>query len=349
MAVSRAVILPFPGDPFLLNYWLKLYDNIWGKEVDKLYVYLNSSIEKEVVDYIYDRAKRSKDVVVLYEPKMADHGESINKTLDKVKEEYLALIEDDALIFKQGMVDMCFSLLEGGKYDIVGSRRGSCALEIIEAAEKKWNIPETGYGDNGPNFWPCFFFTKTAILKQTTRHFGARAWKQGENITPLSYVVAVPVVYGDTFVNTSLELRAMIPEERIYYVPQYHLHPDDWRNFENSKTVFDGQAPWLHIGSLSSGVSGVLRDDFNRPLAYRTTREPEEAFKLENWANTEMEKREWERRLCFWLLAWDNREEGKITEFADAYRHAIDLVIWQYKLSIKNILKMQSMYKSLGI
>lgn len=347
--MSRAVILPFPGDPFLLNLWLKFYDNVWGDEVDKLYIYLNSSVEKRVVRYIKDRARRSKNTMVLYEPQMADHGESINKTLDHVKEEYLMLIEDDAIIFKSGMVDMCFSLLESDKYDIIGSKRGSCALEIIEAADKKWNIKETPYGDNGPNFWPCFFFTKTAILKQTTRHFGARAWKQGENITPLSYVVEVPVVYGDTFVNTSLELRATIPEERIYYVPQYHLHPDDWRNFENSRTVFDDKAPWLHIGSLSSGISGVLRDEFNRPLAYRFTREKEQATVLEPWANTLMEKREWERRICFWLMAWDNREEGKIEEFAQAYKAAIDQVIRQYKLNYKDILKMQCIYKTLGL
>ena len=39
---SRGALLPYPGDPYLLNYWLKFYDDIWGKEVDKLYIYLNS-------------------------------------------------------------------------------------------------------------------------------------------------------------------------------------------------------------------------------------------------------------------------------------------------------------------
>ncbi len=347
--MSRAAILPYPGDPFLLNFWLRFYDTVWGDEVDKLYIYLNSPIEAEVVEYIRDRIRRSNNTVLLYEPQMADHGASINKTLDHIDEEFLMLIEDDAIVFRSGMVDMCFGLLESGKYDIVGSKRGSCALEIIEAAQKKWNIPETPYGDNGPNFWPCYFFSKTETLKATTRHFGARAWNKGEKITPLDYDVEVPVVNGDTFVNTSLELRAMIPEERIYYVPQYHLHPDDWRNFERGLTVFDGKAPWLHIGSLSSGVTGILRDDQNRPLASRLSMEPKGPTVLEPWANTEMEKQEWERRICFWLMFWDNRELDKIVEFADAYKAAIDQVIWQYHLNIKNILKMQSIYKSLGL
>ncbi len=347
--MSRAAILPFPGDPFLINYWLKFYDNIWGQEIDKLYIYLNSPIEKPVVDYIRDRIGRSKNINFTYNDTQIEHGDAINRTLDLITEEYLMLIEDDAIVFRSGMVDECFSLLESGNYDIIGSRRGSCSQEIIDQADKLWKIPDTGFSDNGPNFWPCYFFTKTDILKATSRRFSARAWTQGETITPLQYVVEAPLVNGDTFVNTSLELRAMIPESRIHYVPQYHLHPDDHENFMYSKTVFDGKAPWLHIGSLSSGVGGVLRDEQNRALTRRLIDDPKGPTILESWANTEMEKKEWERRIAFWLTFWDNREVEKIEEFSDLYKAAIDRIINQYKLGYKNILRMQSVYKSLGV
>src|SRR3990167_7164309 len=49
---SRAAILPYPGDPSLLNYWLMFFDKFWGDEVDHLYIVFNSPIEKPVREYI---------------------------------------------------------------------------------------------------------------------------------------------------------------------------------------------------------------------------------------------------------------------------------------------------------
>ena len=349
--MSRAAILPFPGDPFLINYWLRFYDEIWGSEIDKLYIYLNSPIEKAAVDYIRDRIAKSKNINFTYNPEQIEHGDAINRTLDLVTEDLVMLIEDDAFIFKPGYVDAAFKEIESGEYDIVGSKRGSCSFEIMDAAEAKWGIAQTGFGDNGCNFWPCYFFTKTDILKKTSRRFGARAWKQGETITPLGLVVEAPEVVGDTFVNTSLELRAMIPEARIDYVPQYHASPDDLEHIKHQRFLFDGKAPWTHIGSLSSGVGGVLRDGHNRALTRRLIDPEKGPTKLENWANTDGEKREWERRVTWWLnffeFAFPPNES--IKEFYDLYGIAINTIIGQYDLSINNIRQMQKAYKSIGL
>lgn len=353
--MSRAALLPFPGDPFLLKYWLGLFDKVWGKEIDTLYIGFNSPVEKAVVNYVKKLCNRP-NIVLDYVPDMADHGPTINKLLDMVKEDYVMLIEDDAFIFRSGMVDMCFNLIESGRYDIVGSKRGSCAFEILEAAKRKWGISYEGLGDQGPNFWPCYFFTKVDILKSTTRHFGARAWQCHERIQPLEYDVEVPVVYGDTFVNTSLELRAVIPESRIYYVTQYHAHPDDYENFENKTPymVFDGQAPWTHIGSLSSGISGVLRDDQNRALARRMIDNSKGPTKLEDWCNSEGERKEWERRVCWFKTFYDTAdikelEENDMLDFYNAYGAAIAQIINQYRLRTKYIDRLRSCYQTLGL
>jgi hypothetical protein len=271
---SRAAILPFPGDPFLLHYWLDFYDKIWGNEIDHLYIYLNSPIEKPVVNYIEKICAQRPTITLIYNPVQTDHGLAINATLDLVKEEYIMLVEDDGFIFKSGMVDQCFKYLESGQADIVGSKRGSCAFEILEAAKQKWGLDYEGYGDQGCNFWPCFFFCKKDLLLKTDRQFCAQAWKRGEVIEALGYMVEPEIVRGDTFVNTSLQLMAMVPQNRIVYVPQYHGSPDDIQHYEQKMNLFDGKAPWCHIGSLSSGVGGILMDEYGRSL----TRSAEAAY-----------------------------------------------------------------------
>ena len=49
--MSRAVLLPTPCDPFLIKYWLENFSRYYEDNIDKLYVHLNSPIEKEVIDY----------------------------------------------------------------------------------------------------------------------------------------------------------------------------------------------------------------------------------------------------------------------------------------------------------
>lgn len=355
---SRAALLPYPGDPFLLNYWLSFFDKVWGKEVDALYIGLNSPIEENVRDYIYDRIDHSrqltnKKIVVHYQNTMADHGPTINKLLDLVDEQYVMLVEDDGFIFKEGTVNWCFQELERGGYDIVGSKRGSCHEEITHAAFKKWGIQIEGEGDQGPNFWPNFFFSSKELLLKTDRNFAAKAWHKGDYIKELDYTVLSDVIYGDTFVNTSIQLRGLVLPHRIRYVPQYHGHPEDLKHAEENKYLFDGKAPWTHVGSLSSGVGGVLRDEFNRPLDRRTTaiKEDKTVFPA-TWCQTEMEKKEWERRLQWFSTFYEFYRPNKVNmvDFYDAYGIAIQQIIKAFGLSVKNIRRRQEVYKErLGI
>jgi len=178
-------------------------------------------------------------------------------------------------MIKSGIVDWCFTQIESGLFDIVGSKRGSCHDEILEAARRIYGICYEGEGDQGPNFWPNCFFASRQLLLATDRDYNSRAWTQGEIITPLNdYEVVAPVISSDTFVWASLQLRAMVPENRICYFPQYHAHPDDYKHYEQKRYLFDGHAPWCHIGSLSSGVSGAIMDDQGRSLSKRTHEEP---------------------------------------------------------------------------
>lgn len=347
---SRAAILPFPGDPFLLRYWLEFYDQVWGKEVNHLYIYLNSPIEKPVVNYIKKLCDTRPTITFLYNPSQTDHGLAIDATLDVVKEQYVMLIEDDAFIFKPGYVDRAFQLLESGEKEIVAGKRGSCSLEILEWAKQKWNLSYEGLGDQGPNFWPCYFFSSKELLLKTDRNFCSRGWKRGEVIEPLGVVVNSEIVVGDTFVNTSLQLRAMVPESKIAYMPQYHANPDDIADFEGKRNLFDGRAWWTHIGSLSSGISGALRDDANRSLSRRTIEAPQGNTVLpKEWCQGVPGQYEWERRVQMWLTFYETSDMDEIVEFRELYGQAVHQIISQYELSMPRIRRRQEIYRTIGL
>lgn len=351
---SRAAILPFPGDPYLLNYWLHLFDTHWHNEVDVLYIGFNSPIESAMVRYIRDLCEARPNIKLFYWSEQMEHGAVIDAVLDMVREEYVMLIEDDGFIFKPHIVNECFKYIESGQYDIVGSKRGSCAMEILKRAQELWGLSYEGEGDQGPNFWPSFFFTKREILLRTDRNFGAKAWKRGEVIEALgNYVVQDEVANGDTMVHMSLQLRAMIPQDRIFCVPQYHGHPDDMEHYvtHRAHTLFEGNAPWCHIGSLSSGVGGILKDEHNRALARRLV-DPEGGATVlpKEWCQSDFEKREFERRVQWWLTFWEASTPTVGTEeFYELYGKAVHRIIEQFGLNMRAIQQRQLAYKSLGL
>ena len=351
---SRAAILPFPGDPFLLRYWLQNFYDKWADEIDKLYIICNTPAEASVVEYLEflctdDPNKIDYTFIDHHE----QHGDLIGMGLEKATEEFVVLVEDDAYVIKQGVMSRCFEAIESGQYDLVGSKRGSCHPEILIAAQNKYGIAYDGEGDQGPNFWPSFLFARRELLLATDRDYNSRAWVQGDIIAPLGdYEVVAPIIASDTLVWASLQLRAMVPESRICYVNQYHAHPDDYKHFEDHRYLFDGQAPWCHIGSLSSGVSGAIMDDQGRSIAKRTREEPHGETVLPSaWCDitSDFAKMEWERRVQWWLTFYETRDEKEIPEYAELYKKGLDRIIQQFQLREKRIRQRQEIYKTLGL
>lgn len=355
---NRAVLLPHPADPLMFRYWINLYKKVWQKEVSKIYIYIGSPIEDPVLDYM-EGLTRDIDIGPYYLEigrNTKDHGLSLDVLLNHVNEENVMLIEDDGFIFKPGVVSQHFESLESGQFDIVGSARGSCATEIWDKGRDKWNLDYSGVGDHGPNFWPCFFFTHRSLLEQTDRNFCAKHWKQGETVPGINYVVEKPEgIVADTFVNTSLQLRAKIPQHRIKMIPQYHGSPMDIDDHTRKTNLWDGRAPWVHVGSLSSGTHGVLTDEFGRPLARRKVDPPKDNDKLSAYCNSEGERHEWERRVQWWMMFYnsfmesDEKVSNEVRDFIDAYGRAIFRIIKQYGLDIYRIHRRIHIYKELGL
>ena len=162
--MSRAVILPTPADPFLLTYWLDLFLKNVMDEIDTLYVHANRELDPRVLSYIEEMFKHPK-IVFKHTNHQVEHGDAIDQILEVVKEDHVMLFEDDCYNFRQGFVNKMFTLLEGNFYDVIGSKRGSCGQEILDASKKKYGLDYSGLGDQGCNFWPSYFFIKTIELR----------------------------------------------------------------------------------------------------------------------------------------------------------------------------------------
>src|SRR3990167_634912 len=182
--MSRAAFIPTPADPFLLKLWFSFYPR-WMDEIDRLYVYVNSDSPKKVIEYVEGIVNSYPKTFFIYIDHQIEHGEALRQMVQLATEDYIMFVEDDAFIFKSGQVNKCFERIKSGEVDAVGSKRGSCSLWLYQRASEKWGIDNSGLGDNGPNFWPNFFFAKREDLLKVS-NFGARHWKEGEPVRTLN-------------------------------------------------------------------------------------------------------------------------------------------------------------------
>lgn len=345
--MTKAALLPTPGDPYVLKMWFKFFENVWQNEVDKLYIHLNSPVEAKIFDFMVDFLSKNPKVVVSTAFKAEDHGPSLVKLLNLCHEDLILLIEDDSIIFRHGIVTNCFNKIESGKFDIVGSQRGSASHNLIDMARVKYDLDYSGYGDRGPHFWPNFFFCKREDLLKTDLHFEGKRWEKGDYIPQLNLIVDDNDTLGDTFVWTSIQLRAM--KLKIGYINQYHACTNDIGQYARKEWLWDGSCPWFHFGSLSSGIMGILRNEKGKPLAFRTNPNVPENEKLPDYIHSEEDKLEFERRCMWWQLCYEEtKNECKdIEEFGEPYKNAIERIINEYQLDRNRIEKRKEIYKEL--
>lgn len=242
----RAIFVPFGGNKFVREWWLKHAEQ-WLPHTG---------------------------AVLFSDTSEGQHGDKMAKFVKEYPAEYMMFIEEDGIVLDPTFISRCFKLLEDGHYDLIGSPRMSCSPEIADAAATKWRLDYTGLGDKGPNFWPNFLFVKRTDLLKTDLHFTPKGWQVGQKIYVLDHTVKEPEVRGDTFVWASLQLRGM--GLRIKEIPQYHSSPYDLEHLQCGEGVFDGNAPWFHLGSLAG--------DFTPPQS--------------DMEKLEMEKRVMWRELC---------------------------------------------------
>lgn len=341
---TRAALLPTPGDPFLINLWLKSFENVWESEVDKLYVHINSYLPAPVIDSLRRRLDRNPKIETLYDDRMMDHGNSLATLVRHCQEELILLIEDDAFVLKPGAVDACFSAIEQGAYDCLGSPRGSCTMKLFDLGMEKFEKPAIGY-DSGPHFWPNFFFCKKKDLLRTDLNLGAHTFKIGDYIPALDYTVHEPSVNGDTFVWASLQLRGL--GLKFGYIEQFKVHPNDFEEYRRRDNCFSKKAMWLHSGSLSGSLHSWLRGRDGKPLGASAAAPAVDMSLMPEEAKGHGMRDEFERRVTFLTIALESSKEDfeDLAFFKKAYREALGLLVSRYGLASQKIDLRKTIYQ----
>ena len=247
--MKRAVLLPTPGDPFVLAYWLRNYERVWKDWADELSILVNGQTDSKALAWIRNECSRL-NAKMAYEPRRVGHGEAIRALLEASDADVVMLAEDDAYVRNGEYVDITFESIELGYWDVIGTPRGGMDPEIETFARAKWvghnmTAPEPhDPPSNGPGLWPCFLFARREQLLATSRIFGPKSWYPGETIPGLDYLVLEREMTTDCFTTTAFELRGA--GLRIQPTVQYkELWQKDMPN--------DRLVPWFHAGGLSNG------------------------------------------------------------------------------------------------
>ena len=326
--MTKAAFVSSCGDPFLTLFAHKLFKERWYSEVDTFYINFNNhcGVPQEVVSEFCAEIVKDPKVHLIYHPRGIGNGRPITEMTLVSREELVMLLEDDGFIFDSGAVSKCFQDIESDLADAVGSPRFSCGVEIGEALQKKYNLDYTGYGDVGPNFWPCFFFCKRADLLKTDLNFASKSFLPGEYSKEMDHTFK-EVNHGDTFVWTCIQLRAL--GLRFHHVPQVKADPYEVESKEKKEmNWYPPFAPikWIHGGSLSAGIGGYL------------------SGRLPDVSN-DSAKREIESRVAFWTICSD--EVSGFTEYKKVYKKGIEDLIVGCALDRSKIDKKIELYRQL--
>lgn len=311
----RSAYITSSGDPYVLLNCLHYYETVWQDEIDELWIALNTTMEKEIMGELIKRFP--KKVKFIYTNHRMGYGKPINVLLEVSPEGKVLLLEDDTIIFKKGVVTQYFDLLD--EYDLIGSPRMSCSAEVAERLKSELDLDYSGWGDKGPNFWPCFFWVKKRLLRETDRNFDPSDW-------------------GDTFCWASVQMRRIIRLDgnKLLEIPQYHSSPDDFQNKEQGLGIFDGECGYMHLGSLSSGIESYLLDENQTPLSDR-----EAGIRAEHTKPIEQSK-EMEKRLMWWWHCYDMGRGLLPREFEKTYHSSWKRAAKDF--DVEEIMKWRKLY-----
>ena len=311
----RTALLPTPGDPFMLAYWLRNFET-WRDEVDELVVLVNGQVKDPAA---LGRMVTEAGGRFTHFPVRMGHDGALRWLLENGSSSHVVLCEDDAYVRHPSAVGEAFRKIEDGQTDLVGSpRHEDYASNWMEWGEyRPGDLAELRHG-----LWPAFLFARRADLLATDRVYGDRAWPRGGKIegwgpvTPAAcdfIGIAAEYVHLDTFFGTTFQLRAKgLRTELVHRVRVYDPRATElW---------VAADPPWFHVTNLST-LDYILND-----------------VPLEQIPDLDDHGGLWTRRVAWWLRtvpAMPGAPEriAKLVEFAERVgMRADDLDDWRERM-----------------
>lgn len=286
--MTRAALLPAGADPFLNAYWLRHY-RTWADEVDELRMAVCGPIPPEVIEYTQACVDAVPHASVTFLPERTPHGKVLTLLLEQTSADHVLFVEDDAFVRQPSAIAAAFGSIECGDTDLVGCPRDGYASESLIAAARR----RFGDGLRGLAFWPTFLFVARSALEATDRVFDGTMWSAGDRF--LGTTLSEPAT-ADTLIWASYQLRDQ--GLRVTLREPYRI---------GDPVPID--APWFHVGSLSSGHGYSWQNA--KPQS------PEEyAAEIAHWQR--LPAGETAKRVSWWQRAWDNWDGG-IPDYHEEY------------------------------
>jgi hypothetical protein len=245
----RAALLPTPGDPFLLSYWLRNLAT-WRDYVDEVIVCVNGQSNPDVVAYDR-RIIEEAGGRMIYSEQTLGHDGAMLRLLEETRADVVVLCEDDAYVRHPSEVLLAFDKIEVGYADIVGSPRH----EDYAGQAMEWGPYVAGdLAELRHGLWPAFLFARRSDLLNTDQKFGDRGFPRGGAIPGWGPVtaeacdfigIAAEFVHLDTFFATTFQLRA----KGLRVDLQHHVRLYDAKATEDWLAE---DPPWFHVTNLST-------------------------------------------------------------------------------------------------
>lgn len=265
---SRAVVLGTNAYPYLMAYWLHLFNTVWCEEVDKVYIAVSQPVHPSAWAFTRALLKTNEKIEVI--KTNLNWPMSITKVLKQVKESHVMIPHDDLFIFEKGVVDKMFRVAEKGKVVTPIHSNYTPPHLINELMQMKWSkqlpMVEEDTEATGYSFFCNFFFAPMSLMRQTSMDFGGYLVKQGEYSPLLDFTPLTQEIHADTNFKLGLELldagaEFYCPREIDFkrYLP---ISMNPTRGLKALKKLNGGlyDQPYLHLQTFSYHLQGLLPD-----------------------------------------------------------------------------------------
>lgn len=234
----RVAVTHFDGDPFVAEFWLRLYEKYWRGEVNKIYTdicYDPELVPEPIIKYQRQLFEKYPEITTRWQDSKQIPEISNMQLIPQAEGEVIMLVESDGFIFKKGVVDDCCKQIEEKGYDLCSAPFTIIPEGLSEVVESKGHMR-------------CFMFIRKKLLNQVEIDLMPKHLNRGLKIKGLTDYLDKEYD-TDCFGWVSLQLAALKP--RTYWTEANLCEPDFW---DKSKRY--EKYGWVHVRQMNSSVLG---------------------------------------------------------------------------------------------
>ena len=323
----RTVITHFDGDPFVAEFWLRLYEKYWRGEVNKIYTDIcfdPELVPEPIIEYQKKLFLKYPEITTRWQPSPQVPEISNNQLIPQAEGETIMLTESDGFIFRSGVVDSCFKKIEEGGYDLCSAPFFIIPGGLSEALGTRGHMR-------------CFLFVKKELLNKIEIDLMPRHLARGIKINGLTDFLDKEYD-TDCFGWVSVQLAALKPN--TFWTEANLCEPDFWDKSERYRDY-----GWVHVRQMNSSVLG-----FGCKFFKGFAQKEKKIIKEMRMALSGGKPAEWQyvKACAFRLLMLETfSDKEEIGDYYNTYRNVILDVISTLKVDFAKIPAMKGYFKGL--